>query len=149
MCEKKIVCHFFILQLLGIKSLVEEFETATNSYGPGSTFFWLRPYEEFLRFYGESEEFTYVEIPSFFRSATYFYLASFVHFNQSACNDNLPACISEFFFITNFHEVIKYHELIPAVKHWRRIADKYSDLGVYAYSDHTPFVDQVRGFFAS
>lgn len=40
-------------------------------------------------------------------------------------------------------QVIKYNELIPAVVDWRRIAAKYSDYGVYPYSDHTPFVDQV------
>uniref|UniRef100_A0A7E4W9R4 SSD domain-containing protein n=1 Tax=Panagrellus redivivus TaxID=6233 RepID=A0A7E4W9R4_PANRE len=130
-------------QLQRIKDLVIEFESATNSYGAESTFFWLRPYEDFLRFYGETDEFTYAEIPTFFKSATYFYLSSFVHYNETACLDNQPECVTSFFFITNFHEVIKYHELVPAVKHWRRIAAKFEDLKVYPYSDHTPFVDQT------
>ncbi|KAK0396179.1 hypothetical protein QR680_001609 [Steinernema hermaphroditum] len=126
-----------------IKNLVRDFENATNSYGSESTFFWLQPYEDFLRFYGETDEFTYAEIPTFFKSATYFYLTSFLHYNESACLENDPQCITAFFFMTNFHEVIKYHELIPAVLDWRRIAQKYSHLEVYAYSDHTPFVDQT------
>ncbi|TMS35868.1 hypothetical protein L596_003165 [Steinernema carpocapsae] len=126
-----------------IKSLVSDFENATFSYGPESTYFWLKPYEDFLQFYGESEEFSYAEIPSFFKSATYFYLSSFVHYNETACLENDPSCISAFFFITNFHEVIKYHELVPAVLDWRQIAEKYRDLEVYPYSDHAPFVDQT------
>uniref|UniRef100_A0AC34FFP7 SSD domain-containing protein n=1 Tax=Panagrolaimus sp. ES5 TaxID=591445 RepID=A0AC34FFP7_9BILA len=125
------------------KDLVYDFEHATNSYGSESTFFWLTQYEEFLRFYADTEEFTYAEIPTFFKSATYFYLSSFVHYNESACVENQPECVTSFFFITNFHEVIKYHELVPAVKHWRKIAAKYSDFQVYPYSDHTPFVDQT------
>ncbi|KAI1698205.1 patched family domain-containing protein [Ditylenchus destructor] len=144
-------------QLKRIKNLVSDFEHSLNAYGSESTFFWLNQYEDFLRFYSgenvvELEEqslsgadlaFSYTEIPTFFKSATYFYLSSFVHLNESACEANLPECITSFFFITNFHEVIKYHELVPTVKDWRRIAAKYEDLNVYAYSDHTPFVDQV------
>ncbi|CEF59990.1 Sterol-sensing domain and Patched family-containing protein [Strongyloides ratti] len=126
-----------------IKSLVKEFENAKYSYGEESTFFWLTPYEEFLSFYSDSEEFTYTELPAFFKSGTYFYMKTFVHYNESACLDNSPDCITAFFFITNFHKVIKYHELVPAVLDWRRIADKYKDLDVYPYSDHTPFVDQT------
>lgn len=70
-------------------------------------------------------------------------MKTFVHYNESGCLENNPNCISAFFFITNFHNVIKYHELIPAVLDWRRIADKYKDLEVYPYSDHAPFVDQT------
>ncbi|CAD6191995.1 unnamed protein product [Caenorhabditis auriculariae] len=130
-------------RMQGVKNIVEDFENAVYSYGPNSTFFWIQPYEEFLMFYGESEEFTYAEIPTFFKSATYFYLTSFVKFNETACLDNDPSCITSFFFMTNFHKHIKYHELIPALQDWRRIAAKYEDYNVYAYSDHSPFVDQT------
>ncbi|KAL3994386.1 Patched family protein [Acanthocheilonema viteae] len=130
-------------RLNGIKSLVSEYEHSLYSYGNKSTLFWLQQYEEFLSFYGESEDFTYTDIPAFFKSATYFFLNSFVRMNESACNDNVPECISSFFFVTNFHGVIKYDEMIPAVVDWRRIAAKYSDYAVYPYSDHTPFVDQT------
>uniref|UniRef100_A0A1I7XPN9 SSD domain-containing protein n=1 Tax=Heterorhabditis bacteriophora TaxID=37862 RepID=A0A1I7XPN9_HETBA len=126
-----------------IKQIVRDFENATYSYGPESTFFWIQPYEEFLRFYGETEDFTYAEIPTFFKSATYFYLTSFVKYNETACLDNDPECITSFFFMTNFHDHIKYHELIPAVQDWRRIAAKYSEFDIFAYSDHAPFVDQT------
>lgn len=34
--------------------------------------------------------------------------------------------------------------MVPAVLEWRRIAAKYSDYEVYPYSDHSPFVDQVK-----
>lgn len=132
-----------ILIILGVKDLVNDFEHSLNAYGSDSTFFWLPQYEDFLRFYGEGEDFTYTEIPTFLRSATYFYLSSFVHMNETACALDEPDCIRSFFFITNFHEVIKYHELVPTVNDWRRICAKYSDLDVYSYSDHTPFVDQV------
>ncbi|ETN78297.1 patched family protein [Necator americanus] len=53
---------------------------------------------------------------------------------------------STFFWIQAYEDFlnhIKYHELIPAVKDWRRIAAKYPDYQVYAYSDHSPFVDQT------
>ncbi|PAV64872.1 hypothetical protein WR25_07436 [Diploscapter pachys] len=133
-----------ITRLDTIKQIVRDFENATYSYGSESTFFWLQPYEDFLRFYGETEEFTYTEIPAFFKSATYFYLTSFVKYNEKACIDNDPSCITSFFFMTNFHGHIKYHELIPAVEHWRRIAKSYPDYQIYAYSDHSPFVDQAR-----
>lgn len=126
-----------------VKDLVREYEGSLNSYGAESTFFWLPQYEDFLRFYGETDEFAYTEIPAFFRSATYFYLSSFVHMNETACTENQPECISAFFFMTNFHEVVKFHEMVPTVNDWRRIAEKYSDLDVYPYSDHTPFVDQT------
>lgn len=42
--------------------------------------------------------------------------------------------------------MIKYHEMIPALLHWRRIAASYPDFRVFAYSDHAPFVDQVLSF---
>uniref|UniRef100_A0A0N4ZIT9 Raf homolog serine/threonine-protein kinase n=1 Tax=Parastrongyloides trichosuri TaxID=131310 RepID=A0A0N4ZIT9_PARTI len=126
-----------------VKNLVKDFEHANYSYGAESTFFWLTPYEEFLSFYSESDEFTYTELPAFFKSGTYFYMKTFVHYNETACLENNPKCVSAFFFITNFHKVIKYHELVPAVKDWRRIADKYGDLDVHPYSDHAPFVDQT------
>lgn len=134
--------------------MVWEFEHALNAYGSESTFFWLTQYEDFLRFYVGSDmdddettkttQFSYTEIPAFFKSATYFYLTSFVHLNETACLSNEPKCIESFFFVTNFFGVIKYHELVPTVTDWRRITKKYSDLAVYAYSDHTPFVDQVK-----
>ncbi|CAJ0919170.1 unnamed protein product, partial [Mesorhabditis belari] len=122
-----------------VKKIVDEFETTVNSYGPNSTFFWIRQYEDFLEYYVDSDDeegnvkpkFTYTEIPTFFQSATYFYLETFVKFNSTACDDDLPDCISEFFFMTNFAGVIKYHELIPAVKAWRAIAEKYPDFGVF------------------
>ncbi|CAI4232766.1 unnamed protein product [Auanema sp. JU1783] len=132
-----------------IKTIVKEFETATYSYGSESTFFWLQPYEDFLRFYGETDDFTYSEIPTFFKSATYFYLTSFVKYNETACLADDPACITSFFFMTNFHDHIKYHELIPAVTDWRRIASKYSDFQIFAYSDHSPFVDQTLAIDAT
>jgi len=147
---------------------VHDFEHSLNAYGPETTFFWLPQYEDFLRFYtGFTEEespdgaggedgssstddhrqqqpqFTYTEIPAFFKSATYYYLSSFVHINASACARDEPECLQSFFFMTNWHEVIKYHELVPTVRDWRRVARKYADLGVYAYSDHTPFADQA------
>ncbi|KAK6103094.1 Patched family protein [Brugia pahangi] len=130
-------------RLNGIKSLVSEYEHSLHSYGNKSTLFWLQQYNEFLSFYGESDEFTYTEIPAFFKSATYFFFNTFVHMNETACYNNQPECITSFFFITNFHGVIRYEKMIPAVVDWRRIAAKYSDYGVYPYSDHTPFVDQT------
>ncbi|KAL3091681.1 hypothetical protein niasHS_005867 [Heterodera schachtii] len=146
-------------QLARVKQLVWDFEHALNSYGAESTFFWLPQYEDFVRFYSSENEnedeaeadpaedrppaFAYTEIPAFFRSASYFYLNSFVHHNESACHANQPECISGFFFVTNFHRVIKYHELVPTVREWRRIAQHYADMEVFAYSDHTPFVDQT------
>lgn len=39
-----------------------------------------------------------------------------MHLNESACVENEPECVNSFFFITNFHQVIKYHELVPTVK---------------------------------
>lgn len=131
------------VRLQAIKSMVYEFEHSAFSYGNESTFFWLQQYEDFLEFYEGTDEFTYKEIPTFFKSAAYFFLSSFVRMNETACYDDDPECISAFFFITNFHDVIKYHELIPAVLDWRRIAAKYSDFDVYPYSDHSPFVDQT------
>uniref|UniRef100_A0A183C9J7 SSD domain-containing protein n=1 Tax=Globodera pallida TaxID=36090 RepID=A0A183C9J7_GLOPA len=146
-------------QLARVKQLVWDFEHALNSYGAESTFFWLPQYEDFVRFYSSGNEnedegeadptedrpppFDYTEMPAFFRSASYFYLSSFVHHNESACLANQPECISSFFFVTNFHRVIKYHELVPTVREWRRIAQHYADMEVFAYSDHTPFVDQT------
>ncbi|KAF8363256.1 hypothetical protein PRIPAC_90179 [Pristionchus pacificus] len=126
-----------------IKSIVADFENALHSYGPNSTYLWLNAYEDFLSFYNEDSSFTYEEIPTFFKSSSYFYLSSFVKYNESACAQNIPECIPSFFFLTNFHDVIKYHELIPVVNDWRRIADKYKSHGVYAFSDHSPFVDQT------
>ncbi|VDP41774.1 unnamed protein product [Heligmosomoides polygyrus] len=92
-------------RLATIKQIVRDFENATYSYGPESTFFWIQAYEEFLNFYGETEDFTYAEVPTFFKSATYFYLSTFVKYNESACLDNDPRCITSFFFMTNFHKV--------------------------------------------
>uniref|UniRef100_A0AC35U847 SSD domain-containing protein n=1 Tax=Rhabditophanes sp. KR3021 TaxID=114890 RepID=A0AC35U847_9BILA len=126
-----------------IKRMVKDFENAKFSYGAESSFFWLQAYQDFLQFYAEDEQFTYTELPVFFKSASYFYLSSFVHYNESACIQNHPDCISAFFFITNFHDVIKYHEMVPAVKDWRRIAEEYKEFEVYPYSDHAPFVDQT------
>lgn len=167
-CLLLIILHFFyfcinyftkffkikLFFVLGIKNLVSDFEHSLNAYGPESTIFWLTLYEQRLKFsnlfnedsdYFDAEKpikFIYDEIPDFFRSNQQ--LSSFVHINETACIANQPECITAFFFITNFHNVIKYHELIPTVQDWRRIANKYSDLNVYPYSDHSPFVDQVK-----
>ncbi|VDN08041.1 unnamed protein product [Thelazia callipaeda] len=126
-----------------IKSLVWEFEHSIDSYGNESTFFWLKHYEEYLLSYNEIDYFTYTEIPSFLKSAPYFFLGSFIQMNETACYDNHPECITAFFFATDFHKVIKYNEMIPAVRDWRRIAAKYSDYRVYPYSEHASFVDQT------
>ncbi|EYB92024.1 hypothetical protein Y032_0199g1672 [Ancylostoma ceylanicum] len=130
-------------RLATIKQIVRDFENATYSYGSESTFFWIQAYEDYLNFYGENEEFTYTEIPRFFKSAENFFFSSSVKYNETACLENDPNCITSFFFMTNFHGHIKYHELIPAVKDWRRIAAKYPDYKVYPYSEHAPFVDQT------
>uniref|UniRef100_A0A0N4W6L8 Peptidase_M13 domain-containing protein n=1 Tax=Haemonchus placei TaxID=6290 RepID=A0A0N4W6L8_HAEPC len=92
-------------EIAAIKQIVHDFENATYSYGSESTFFWIPLYEEFLNFYGETDEFTYAEMPTFFKSATYFYLTTFVKYNESACLANNPQCITSFFFMTNFHGV--------------------------------------------
>ncbi|VDM62111.1 unnamed protein product [Angiostrongylus costaricensis] len=147
-------------RLRTIKQIIREFENATFSYGSESTFSWIPPYEEFLspkkakyaypfQFYGETEEFTYKELPIFLQSATYFYMSTFVKYNETACFENSPECITAFFFVTNFHGHIKYHELIPAVKDWRRIAAKYPDYQIYAYSEHSPFIDQTMAIDAT
>ncbi|KAK6051618.1 hypothetical protein COOONC_10878 [Cooperia oncophora] len=130
-------------RLSTIKQIVSEFENSTYSYGPESTVFWIPAYEEFLSFYGETDEFTYVEMPTFFKSAAYIYLTTFVKYNESACLENDPKCITSFFFMTNFHGHIKYHELIPAMRDWRRIAAKYPDYDVVPYTEHAPFIDQT------
>ncbi|GMR39059.1 hypothetical protein PMAYCL1PPCAC_09254 [Pristionchus mayeri] len=126
-----------------IQSIVHDFEHSLHAYGANSTYFWLNTYLDFLSFYNEDSSFTYEEIPTFFKSSSYFYLSSFVKYNETACAENKPECIPSFFFLTNFHDVIKYHELIPVVTDWRRIADKYKSHGVYTFSDHSPFVDQT------
>ncbi|KAE9420365.1 hypothetical protein Angca_009636 [Angiostrongylus cantonensis] len=136
-------------RLRTIKQIIREFENATFSYGSESTFSWIPPYEEFLSFYGETEEFTYKELPVFLQSATYFYMSTFVKYNETACFEDSPECITAFFFVTNFHGHIKYHELIPAVKDWRRIAAKYPDYQIYAYSEHSPFIDQTMAIDAT
>ncbi|KAK5984584.1 hypothetical protein GCK32_020657, partial [Trichostrongylus colubriformis] len=86
----------------GLKQIVLDYENATFSYGPDSTFFWIRAYEEFLNFYSETDEFTYVEMPTFFKTATYFYLTTFVKYNETACLENDPKCLTSFFFMTNY-----------------------------------------------
>ncbi|MFH4977680.1 hypothetical protein AB6A40_004389 [Gnathostoma spinigerum] len=126
-----------------MKAMVKEYENAKFMYGSDSTFFWLPLYEEFLEFYSDTENFTYVEIPAFFGLSPYEMMKSLVKMNESACILDQPECISSFFFVTNFRDVVKYHEMIPAVAEWRRIAAKYSDLGVVPYSHHVPFVDQT------
>lgn len=65
----------------------------------------LLPLSVACRYYSDSEEFTYAEVPVFFKSASYFYLSSFVKYNESACLQNKPQCVSSFFFMTNFHNV--------------------------------------------
>ncbi|KAJ1371103.1 hypothetical protein KIN20_032983 [Parelaphostrongylus tenuis] len=136
-------------RLRTIKEIIREFENATYSYGAESTFSWINHYEEYLNFYGETEQFTYKEIPVFMQSASYFYMSSFVKYNETACLEDNPACITAFLFMTNFHGHIKYHELIPAVKDWRRIAAKYPDYHIYPYSEHSPFIDQTMAIDAT
>ncbi|KAK5973399.1 Hedgehog receptor, partial [Trichostrongylus colubriformis] len=130
-------------RLKRLKQIVLDYENATFSYGPDSTFFWIRAYEEFLNFYSETDEFTYVEMPTFFKTATYFYLTTFVKYNETACLENDPKCLTSFFFMTNYEGHIKFHELIPALNDWRRIAANYSDFDVVPFSEHSPFIDQT------
>ncbi|KAI6238028.1 Patched-related protein 9 [Aphelenchoides fujianensis] len=112
-------------QLARVKQLVFDFEHSLNAYGSNSTFFWLPQYEDFLRFYAGQR--------GLFRAR-----------ERERVRGDEPECVSSFFFITNFHDVIKYHELVPVVQDWRRIAsEKYADLDVHCYSDHSP--RQVTG----
>lgn len=55
----------------------------------------------------------------------------------------LNKALENFAVMPNKFQVIKYHEMIPAVADWRRIAAKYAEYEVYPYSEHSPFVDQV------
>uniref|UniRef100_A0A0N5ARV1 SSD domain-containing protein n=1 Tax=Syphacia muris TaxID=451379 RepID=A0A0N5ARV1_9BILA len=129
-------------QMKRIKSMLHDYENCIYSYGNASTFFWLNQYQDYLSETSESGEFTYEEIPTFFKSSSYMFMRPLVKVNDTACYQNDPACISSFLVITNFHQVIHYQEMIPAVKAWRRIAAQYSDLDVVPYSDRAPFVDQ-------
>ncbi|KAM3719610.1 Patched-related protein [Dirofilaria immitis] len=114
-------------RLNGIKSLVLEYEHSLFSYGNESTVFWLQQYEKFSSFYSESEDFTYIDVPAFLKSTTYFSLNSFIHMNESACNDNQPECISSFFFITNFHgvcDLIKINDFVSDLSQTVVIVDE-------------------------
>jgi hypothetical protein len=96
----------------------------------------------YFRFYG-IDNFTYTELPTFLKSASYNYYTGLLHLDEAACYAESPECIVNFMFVTNFHEVVKYDEMIPAVLDWRRIAAEYAEFDVYPYSDHAPFVDQT------
>lgn len=39
--------------------------------------------------------------------------------------------------------LFRYNEMFPLIQEWRSIGRKYSDLGVYAYSERSTYADQV------
>ncbi|KAK5985719.1 hypothetical protein GCK32_012848 [Trichostrongylus colubriformis] len=121
------------------------------SYGPESTFCFLKPYMDFVEFREiEDEEekvaFTYVHIPNFINSETSW--KGTMRVNETACALNKPSCLSSFLFITGFTTLSGYREMIPLVQGWRAISKKYPELGVYAYTERSDYVDQSAEFGA-
>uniref|UniRef100_A0A914V285 SSD domain-containing protein n=1 Tax=Plectus sambesii TaxID=2011161 RepID=A0A914V285_9BILA len=132
-------------QLHRLKKLVKDYESTTFSYGSDSTFFWLSAYQEFLAFYadGDEEYFSYSEIPTFLKSASYSFWRAYLHINETACDNDQPDCVQQYIFNTGYHTVVKYTDMIPVLAEWRAIAANYSDLGVYAYTERALFTDQA------
>ncbi|KAK6757810.1 hypothetical protein RB195_015559 [Necator americanus] len=133
-------------RLTAVKSMIKDYETASYSYGPASTFCFLQPYLDYLTFReGEEEDesipFTYVHIPSFVESDSYW--KATLRINETACMINEPTCIQSFLFTTGFTSLVRYNEMFPLIQEWRGISRKYPELGVYAYTERSTFADQT------
>ncbi|GMS79854.1 hypothetical protein PENTCL1PPCAC_2029 [Pristionchus entomophagus] len=130
-----------------IKNMVHSYENASYAFGEKSTFFWLRPYEEFLQFYssdGEDEEiaFTYKNIPAFLNNDMYQYYRGTLRVNETACELNEPECIEKFLFSTGFTTLVRFNEMYPLIAEWRQIASHYPSLNITAYTERSNFADQ-------
>ncbi|KAK5973551.1 hypothetical protein GCK32_002062 [Trichostrongylus colubriformis] len=90
--------------------------------------------------------FTYVHIPDFINSEISW--KGTMRVNETACALNQPSCLSSFLFITGFTTLSGYREMIPLVQGWRAISKKYPELGVYAYTERSDYVDQSAEFGA-
>ncbi|KAK6019636.1 patched family protein [Ostertagia ostertagi] len=108
-----------------VSNMIKDYETASYSYGPESTFCFLKPYMDFLMF-REVEE----------RPGT-------MRINETACALNEPLCLTSFLFTTGFTTLSSYREMFPLIQEWRAISNKYPDLGVYAYSERSTYADQT------
>ncbi|EYC10290.1 hypothetical protein Y032_0056g2663 [Ancylostoma ceylanicum] len=133
-------------RLTAVKNVIKDYETASYSYGPASTFCFLQPYLDYVTFReGEEEDtdvpFTYVHIPSFLESDSYW--KATLRINETACTLNDPECIGSFLFTTGFTTLARYNEMFPLIQEWRQISSKYPELGVYAYTERSTFADQT------
>ncbi|GMT09974.1 hypothetical protein PFISCL1PPCAC_1271 [Pristionchus fissidentatus] len=134
-------------QIEQIKNMVHTYENASYAFGEKSTFFWLRPYEEFLQFYssdGEDEElsFSYKNIPAFLDNDMYQYYRGTLRINETACELNEPECIDKFLFSTGFTTLVRFNEMYPLIAEWRVIAAKFPSLNITAYTERSNFADQ-------
>uniref|UniRef100_A0A1I7T688 SSD domain-containing protein n=1 Tax=Caenorhabditis tropicalis TaxID=1561998 RepID=A0A1I7T688_9PELO len=135
--------------LENLQNMIRDYEKALHSYGNESTICWLQSYLDFLAFYEDSEEdespkpvnFTYSDIPSFLNSASHF--KPMMRVNEEECDKNSPKCLRSFIFTTGFTDVVKYNEMYPMVKEWRKIAASYPQFDVYPYTERSNFVDQT------
>ncbi|CAJ0588032.1 unnamed protein product [Cylicocyclus nassatus] len=134
-------------RLDAVKSIVHDYESASHSYGPASTFCFLFSYMDYITFLEEEEDdknvgFTYTHIPSFLTSDPYW--KGTLRVNETACEQNDQHCIHSFLFTTGFTTLVRYNEMFPLIQEWREIARKYPDFGVYAYSERSTFADQTN-----
>lgn len=126
-------------EMAKVQRLVNDFESASYSYGPSSTLFWLPSYMEFIS--EISGCFTYTELPEFLNSAGFKHWRTLLHLNETACLAELPECIVEYAFTTGFTSVTRFYDRVPLLTEWRRIASRYPELGVLPYNDVNAFVD--------
>ncbi|CAI2352700.1 unnamed protein product [Caenorhabditis sp. 36 PRJEB53466] len=143
--------------LESLKSLIHDFEGSLHSFGSESTICWLRPYLDFLAFYEEEQEsedastapnFTYSDLSQFLKSSSPQY-KPMLRYNALACDQNRPECLTSFVFTTGFTSVVKYNDMYPVLREWRRIAKRYPALDVYAYTERSNFVDQTNAMVAN
>ncbi|KAF8361353.1 hypothetical protein PRIPAC_88276 [Pristionchus pacificus] len=126
---------------LRTKRMVKEFEHAMFSYGKNSTLFWLADYEEYVTMMSD-DQFTYTELPSFLDTPGYTHWKAFVHIHERECAKDSPKCVDSFLLNTGFTSVVRFYERVPQLENWRKIASRYSEMGVVPFNENSLFTDQ-------
>ncbi|VDK53250.1 unnamed protein product [Anisakis simplex] len=137
-----------------IKQMVNEFEQLPDCNGAQFSHFWIRDYENYLKFTSEefdedtndsdadSSAFSTESIRQFIEWPEYKYWQGFMRFDETTSR------MKSFLITVAYHgeHLADWTERLNILKRWRSIVDRYQDLEATVYEDEALYSEQIDHF---